>query len=224
MPADPPTEPAADRTADSAADRDPGRSRGPYAKSRRRREEILDAALEVFAQSGYRAGSISEIAERVGMSRAGLLHHFDSKSTLLTAVLEHRDAVSGPLPAEPGQDPGAILRALVALSAYNAEHRGVVELHCVLSAEATTEDHPARAYFASHYARQRDALTQAFATYAAAGRLRTGMEPGAAAAATLAALDGLQTQWLLAPEAVDLPAATARFLGRFVGADHWSGE
>ncbi len=68
--------------------------RGEYAKSAATRTAILDAALEVFAESGYRAGSLREVAERVGMSEAGLLHHFRSKSALLMAVLDHRDELA----------------------------------------------------------------------------------------------------------------------------------
>ncbi|HTW11492.1 MAG TPA: TetR/AcrR family transcriptional regulator, partial [Solirubrobacteraceae bacterium] len=44
----------------------PGR-RGPYRKTAGRQQEILDAALTVFGRSGYRSGSIREIAETVGI-------------------------------------------------------------------------------------------------------------------------------------------------------------
>src|SRR4249920_1985097 len=69
-----------------------GAVRGPYAKTAARRQDILDTALEVFAQQGFRGGSLREIADRVGLSQAGVLHHFDSKEALLAAVLEQRDA------------------------------------------------------------------------------------------------------------------------------------
>ena len=68
--------------------------RGPYAKSKQTRRSILDSALQVFAESGYRSGSLRDVAEQVGMSEAGLLHHFTNKSALLSAVLEHRDDVT----------------------------------------------------------------------------------------------------------------------------------
>ena len=67
---------------------DPG---GEYAKSRARRQEIIDAAVEVFATVGYHKGSLRDVADRVGMSQAGLLHHFPSKEHLLQAVLTWRD-------------------------------------------------------------------------------------------------------------------------------------
>ena len=53
-----------------------GKPRGSYAKTAARRREILEAGIEVFSANGFRSGSIRDIAERVGMSQAGLLHHF----------------------------------------------------------------------------------------------------------------------------------------------------
>src|SRR3954449_3709684 len=74
-----------------------GAARGPYAKTAARQQEILDTALEVFAQQGFRGASLREIAERVGLSQAGVLHHFDSKEALLAAVLEQRDSQNNAL-------------------------------------------------------------------------------------------------------------------------------
>ena len=45
-------------------------TRGIYAKTPERRAEILDAALEVFADAGFRSGSLREIADKAGMSQA----------------------------------------------------------------------------------------------------------------------------------------------------------
>ena len=44
------------------------RRRGPYAKTAERRQRILDAALQVFAAHGYRAGSMREVARVADMS------------------------------------------------------------------------------------------------------------------------------------------------------------
>src|SRR6476660_3397787 len=112
--------------------------RGEYAKTGAKREAILDAALEVFAESGYRSGSLREIAQRVGMSEAGLLHHFRSKSALLMAVLDHRDDLSRAVVDFEDPDGVAALRGLVALADRNASTPGVIELYCTLSAEATS--------------------------------------------------------------------------------------
>ena len=98
----------------TAAKRGRGRPRGSYAKSETTRAAILEAALAVFAKGGYRSGSIREVAEAVGMSEAGLLHHFPNKPSLLAAVIDLRDTQSLVfVPLETG-DPIEALRGLVA--------------------------------------------------------------------------------------------------------------
>src|SRR5262245_1264016 len=57
-----------------------------------RRKELLEAAVEVFGAKGFANGTLVEIAEQVGMTHAGVLHHYGSKEQLLMEVLRHRDA------------------------------------------------------------------------------------------------------------------------------------
>jgi AcrR family transcriptional regulator len=189
------------RTARGGERRQPSR-RGPYRKTAARQQEILDAALAVFGRSGYRSGSIREIAEAVGMSQAGLLHHFESKDALLTAVLRHRDDRSRALYSHNL----GIEFLISAVEAFKVTERGTAELYCVLSAEATAPGHPAHEYFTERYAWLRSVLTEVFGRMAAAGQLRGGVEPAAAARAAVAVMDGLQLQWLLDPGSVDMAA------------------
>jgi AcrR family transcriptional regulator len=53
-----------------------------------RREKIADAAGEVFAERGYHAASIAEIASRSGISKAVLYDHFESKQALHQYLLD----------------------------------------------------------------------------------------------------------------------------------------
>ncbi|MEA9984040.1 MULTISPECIES: TetR/AcrR family transcriptional regulator [Subtercola] len=173
-----------------------GKLRGSYAKTSLRRREIVMAGLEVFATSGYRSGSLREIAERVGMSQAGLLHHFSNKSELLAAVLEARDddaRMRVPLDSAGIE----LIRGLVELVRYNASIPGLVELHCVLSAEATDPEHPAHQYFIARYQWSIGISTEAFADMKERGQLVDGVDPASAARSLVALMDGLQVQWLL---------------------------
>lgn len=190
--------------------------RGEYAKSEATRHAILDAALEVFSKSGYRAGSLREVAERVGMSEAGLLHHFRSKSALLMAVLDLRDDLARTLVDFDLPDGVSALRGLVTLAEYNASIPGVVELYCTLSAEATSPTHPAHAYFVRRYEEVRESVTASFQRIADARRLLPGVDPGRAAVATIALMDGLQVQWLLDPSSTDMAVALSEFFRGFV--------
>ncbi len=53
-----------------------------------RRDEIVAAATQLFAEKGYEGASMSDLAERVGLRKASLFHHFTSKEELREAVLE----------------------------------------------------------------------------------------------------------------------------------------
>src|SRR5690606_13866819 len=50
-------------------------------------ERILDAALEVFSEHGFRGATVDEIAERAGMSKPNLHYYFRRKNDLYLAVL-----------------------------------------------------------------------------------------------------------------------------------------
>jgi AcrR family transcriptional regulator len=191
---------------------DPARARGSYAKTAGRRAEILQAGIDVFAVNGFRNGSIREIAERVGMSQAGLLHHFANKNELLAGVLQLRDDRARSI-VRPETQPGIdSLREMVALTAYNATVPGLVELHCVLSAEATSPDHPAHAYFVDRYAQVTVSLTAAFRQLADDGVLAPGQTPESASRGVVALSDGLQVQWLLDRDAVSMADEMRRYI------------
>jgi AcrR family transcriptional regulator len=183
--------------------------RGAYAKTGARRIAILEAALQVFAEAGYRAATLREVAERVGMSEAGLIHHFPNKPALLAATLALRDQKSlERLPADlaPGDE---WLHALIDLTAHNATQPGVVQIYTIVSAEAVAPDHPAHEYFINRYAWARSSGLRTFEKLAHQGRLADGMTATDAVNGLVALMDGLQLQWLLHPAEVDM-ATTMR--------------
>src|SRR5271165_5973830 len=68
-----------------------GRGRPRLEQSRRpgktARDEILDAAAELFSSLGYAGTSTRRIADAVGMRQASLYHHFATKDDILDALL-----------------------------------------------------------------------------------------------------------------------------------------
>jgi len=58
-----------------------------------RTHELLDAALRVFAQQGYRHARLDDVAEAAGVTKGAIYHYFDTKEALLLAVIDHFQAV-----------------------------------------------------------------------------------------------------------------------------------
>lgn len=83
-----------------------------------RAQQLLDTAEEVFAERGFQAASMEEIAERAGITKPILYDHFGSKDRLFAAVLERggerlREELAAALQdARPGKD--ALQRGLLA--------------------------------------------------------------------------------------------------------------
>lgn len=51
---------------------------------------LLEAAFRVFAQRGYRASRLEEVAAEAGMTKGAIYYHFDSKEDLLRRAVKHR--------------------------------------------------------------------------------------------------------------------------------------
>jgi len=186
------------------------RAHGPRAATAERREDILRSAMETFGARGYYNGSLAEVAERVGMTHAGVLHHFGSKDRLLLEVLEYRDR-SDVEHLEGRQVPGglALFHHLVTTARLNAQRPGIVQTYAVLSAEAVTENHPGQDWFRERYRNLRELITTALIEVCAEDDPPDPADLDSAAASVLAVMDGLQIQWLLDRDAVDLARATA---------------
>src|SRR5215467_10721896 len=59
-----------------------------YKPADERREQILDCALEVFANKGYHGASIADVCARAGIGRATLYQYFDDKRDVLVALAD----------------------------------------------------------------------------------------------------------------------------------------
>ncbi|ERI91409.1 transcriptional regulator, TetR family [Clostridiales bacterium oral taxon 876 str. F0540] len=61
----------------------------------KRRNEILEAGLDLFIRRGYASTKISDIAKQVGMSVGLLFHYFESKEKLYEELI--KNGVTGPM-------------------------------------------------------------------------------------------------------------------------------
>jgi TetR/AcrR family transcriptional regulator, transcriptional repressor of aconitase len=171
-----------------------------YAKGVARRQEILDRAIEVFADKGAEGTSLRAIAEKIGVSHAALLHYFGSREELLVEVLregERRHSTYGRADARvKDQVVGGMVRA----AERNVTIPGFVSLYTSLLAGSLEPDKQySREFFSARFARLRERLAELIRIGQEEGSIRRGVEPEAMAALVIAASDGLQTQWLLEP-------------------------
>ena len=55
------------------------------------KEEILETALKLFAQNGYEATSVSDIAEKIGISKGALYKHYHNKRDIFESILKRME-------------------------------------------------------------------------------------------------------------------------------------
>ena len=186
--------------------------RGSYAKGVAKRDEILERALEVIAREGIRGASVKELADAVGLSQAGLLHYFDSKEELFTAILRKRDEVDsrrfGDVDEEASLD--RIRDGYVGIVRHNAEVPGLVQLFSRLAVDAGDPQHPAHEYFVERSATLRQTFAAALAERQGDDAVSSRVDPETLARILQAVSDGMQLQWLQDPS-VDMAATVDAF-------------
>jgi AcrR family transcriptional regulator len=187
------------------------------------RAKAVRSAISLFAVSGYEGTSIAKVATLAGLSQSGLLHHFPSKTALLAAVLEQRDAEDGEFLAA-GEPPlgWAAFDALTALVARNSTRPQLVGLFVRLTAEGVDPDHPAHGWVRQHYANTTAWLTDAVRTGQRSGEIRPDAPVESLVRTTIAVMDGLQQQWLLKPDEVSMAADFATFVVGLRAQWEWS--
>ena len=186
----------------------PPRKGAPNRRGAARREQILDAAVELFAQRGYRGTGLLELADRVGMTHAGILHHFGTKEDLLRAVMARRDEMIN-RQAEEFQGHGiAGLRDI----RDPFEPEILTRLATVLRTENLDPGEPLHDYFVEGNERVRALIAGEIRRGQQAGEVRADVDPEVKAVEILAFSIGIETQWLLEPDTIDRTNVFRSFL------------
>ncbi|MCO6559337.1 MAG: TetR/AcrR family transcriptional regulator [Bifidobacterium sp.] len=172
----------------------------PHAKKRDKsvdsRTAILNAAVVSFGERGYYGTSLQKIANTVGMTKAGVLHHVGSKEGLLDTVLNeiYDDAtdsiVVGYIDAE---------RPLIAtmwreVVAINSKRPEQVHMFSTLDAESIDPKHPAHNYFKNRDQHVVDV------TLKTKWVVPEGIDIKSFVQAGFSMMDGIQLRWLRSPE------------------------
>lgn len=174
-----------------------------------RRAQILDEAIRLVARDGYYRFTIEELAQRCGVSKGGLLHHFPTKEQLLLGVLEEYDRrattfFQSTLPRGPLAGSARLADLLQMMLAYPAREPELCRLYAVLRAEALNSAHPAHPYF-----REREGFVLKSLAEMVAPLVD---DPEPIARQLHALMDGLILQWLACDQSFDLDWQWARAL------------
>ncbi|MFF3570004.1 TetR/AcrR family transcriptional regulator [Nocardia jiangxiensis] len=177
----------------------PRESTRPYqallAKGEQRRSRILVVAQRLLTRYGWRNTTLAQIAEKAGVTRAGLLHHFESKDQLLRAVLDARDA-DDEQHADLGGDVIAEIENVVERFRRAPD---LIGMYTVLLAENLDPDAPLRARLLDRHRASVEVIAEGIRRGQRTGRFRADIDPAVKAVEVSAFLSGMETTWLLDP-------------------------
>lgn len=180
------------------------------------RGRIIDVAIRVFASQGFRGVPLDVIATEAGVTRQGILYHFESKAELLIAVLEQHEQDNAELMIGLfAANDRALVPTMRAYYKASRENKGLIRMLLVLAAEAMDAEHPGHDFFVERYRRTRAGIERWVAQEQAAGRLIDDVPAHRLAAVAVAVLDGLQLQEYLDEGSVDLEETLADLLTLF---------
>lgn len=172
-------------------------------QSERTRRALIDAAIVLFGERGYRATSLKAVAEAAGITHGVIPFHFGSKEGLLLAVVERcfetfREAVLGPL-RERERDYGlGDLEALMdAQIRFGREHPEIGRLFVLLMFEALGPSPELREHFRAFHDRMHALGREWLRAGVARGSVRSDLDADAAVDAMLSFFTGVRAHSLL---------------------------
>ncbi len=203
------------------ANGDAGSQGRSYRKGPERRAQILLSAMELFAERGVGA-SLRAIGEAIGVSHAALRYYFANRDELLLAVYRAHEARVHEAEAQDrsARDEVSAVAMMEKSAERNRSIPGLVELYATLTTDALQgQQHPAtREFVQARYRRVRGDLAERIRAGQRSGAISPDVDPDDAAALVVAASDGLQLQWLLDPDAVDVRRSLELLEGLLPGA------
>jgi AcrR family transcriptional regulator len=172
-----------------------------------RRQQILDRAVEVFADLGFEGTSLRAIGDAIGVSHAALRRYFDTREELFLEVLREKDRQALAQAHESGLDEAAGFATLAVNYAQQAP--GLMALrHSMVARALEPHNEHSREFFRDRYRSIRDEALVVLRHARDRGAVRSDIPLDTAATLMIAALDGLSTQWLIDPD-VDMRAGMA---------------
>lgn len=202
-------------------------------QSSQRIKDIAQAAMEVLSERGFYGMTIQEVADRAGLSQAGILKYVKNKNGLLSLILEeydehgegntgkqYLDAKLALSKEELEQSPALMPEWYRIIAQESLRNPMLTQLYIVLRAEALDPKHPAHDYFAKRGERLREEV----------GNLPWKLPPEFSTPQSIAllsmavgsAMEGLQSRWLGEPN-IDLLDTWAQYENILFPLPHWEG-
>lgn len=163
-----------------------------------KRDRILEAAVKVFARSGFHATRVSDVAKSAGVADGTIYLYFSSKEQLLVSLFEDRVErllafMREELPKKPNAP--AKLRAVIDMQLGLLEgERELAEVITIILRQSTRL---MKEFAAPRFLAYLDAIAKIVAEGQAAGDFRRDVSPSIAARAVFGALDGITLTWAL---------------------------
>jgi len=163
-----------------------------------KRQQIIDAAVRVFARTGYYSSRVSDIAREAGIASGTIYLYFDTKDAILVALFREKMAdwvahVRGEIAHEP--DAVAKVRRLVALHFQTLEDDP--DLAEVVQVELRQGHKFFRGASAHEISAYFDLIGAVLMEGIEAGVFRRGLPVKVATKALFGAMDQVATSWVL---------------------------
>jgi AcrR family transcriptional regulator len=178
-----------------------------------KQERILKAAALCFARDGFHGSSMKEICSAADMSPGSVYRYFESKESIITAMIEAdrrrwEQRLAG-IPVDEGLIPA--LRRLAEIGLREIEQQGFLNLWVETLAEAARSPGVARSLRDSYRAFERR-LADLVSESQRLGKTPDSLRPVETARIILSAFDGLLLRLCFDPK-IDIDATLSAFLG-----------
>ncbi len=175
--------------------------------SEQRKNQILDAAMQVFARLGFHKARMEDVAQEAGVSKGLLYWYYKNKDAIIAAILDRLFSqemrhLHNALAAS-----GPVTDRLLALSRETAQHmlslKFLVPIAFEFYALAGRNAH-VRSALQQYYTQYRQNLMQLIEEGIASGEFREDTQAEAVAQTIIALFEGLVLLWVVDPEQVPL--------------------
>lgn len=191
-------------------------ARGPYAKSRERKNAIADTALKMVVEMGHESLSIAQIANGAGISESSLQYHFPTRDEIFVAALTAADERERREYSKVGLLADIDFLRMVARRGVSEPNR--IRLFTEMLANASDASHPAHEYIREHHRYAMENNANLLRERQRTGAAHPDLDPDEFARQLVAVWDGLQAQWLVSRD-FDLEESIVEACRRLSGED-----